>query len=154
MGTVVTVRAGEVYRAPMRSRVDDIDAGAAVDWALAAGYVGVGVKGQPHEERRTQARLRRFAEAADGSYVWTRDGDGLLFLGQIAGPLVRDRAGEALDLVHVRPCRWHREPVDPVIVPAAVSHSFDRGGRNFQRINAPGVLAETSDVWERLESGR
>lgn len=146
------LRTDEVFRAPMRSRVDEVDAAAAVDWALAAGLVGVGMQGRPEEDDRLGARLRRFAEVADGSFVWTRDGNGMLYLGQMVGPLRRDPAGEPHDLENVRPCHWCRHPIDPAVVPAAVRRSFDRGGRNFQRISSADVFAATMLLWKELGS--
>lgn len=138
----------------MRSRADDVDTAAAVEWALNVGLVGVGLLGRAEDDARLQARLRRFADVADDSFVWTRDVDGMLYLGQICGPIIKDPAGEPYDLANVRPCRWHCEPIDPAVVPAMVCKSFDRGGRNFQRINEPGVFVATSRLWEQLPPRR
>lgn len=152
-----------VYRAPMRSRDDSVPGGAAVERALELGMCGVGgrVSGAPSSVaeaaravadtvgERTAARLERFAAAPSGSLVWTRDADGLLWLGRLAGPWRYDPSREAaeVDLVHVRPCDWLDRPVDAEHVPPAVRASFDRGGRNWQRIRAPGGAAATSRVW-------
>lgn len=125
----------------------------AVDWAISAGVVGVGRRGAPHELDRIEARLRRFADVPDGSFVWTRDGDGLLFIGQIAGPLRTEPEGAPHDLEQVRPCRWHPDPVPPARVPAAVAATFERGGRNFQRINSVDVGRQTARLWAALTSG-
>ena len=142
----------EVYRAPMRSRLADVDAAAAVEWALGRGVVGVGAHGHVDEQPRIESRLQRFAGVAEGSFVWTRDGDGQPWLGRVIGPLRRDREGERHDLLHVRDCRWHRAPVPPDLVPAAVVQTFARGGRNFQRVNPTGVERQTARVWETLET--
>ena len=137
-----------VYRAPLRSRSDEVDHAAAVEWALVRGVVGVGEPGDDRAERR----LARFCDAPVGAHVWTRHPDGRTYLGRITGPCRRDDDGSGLDLVHVRDCDWIEEPVDPALVPAAVTQTFARGGRNWQRIH-PGVVEdETARAWRRLGS--
>lgn len=139
-----------VYRAPMRSRLDDVDAVLALERALALGVVGIG--GRLHEPpatladavvatyethgERAAARLRRFAEVEDGAQVWTR-ADGDYLVGTIDSGWRYDASPEAhdADLVHVRDCTWST-PDDGV--PDAVLATFARGGRNFQRIRALG----------------
>ena len=139
--------AAHVYRAPMWSRLDEVDRAVAVAWALDQGVCGVGgrLDAAPRDlqhavievertwEARTAARLRRFAELARGSEVWTRDGEGLFHRGELEGPWRYDPRSAAydVDLTHVRACWWGSGPVDP---PPAVLASFGRGGRNFQRI--------------------
>jgi hypothetical protein len=129
----------------MRSRRDDIDVQATVDRALAKGLVGFGAAGT---DERLVRRIARFAEIDDGSFVWTRDADSLYWLGRIDGPLVYDDDGATVDLVHVRPCRWLRQPVLEPEVPAAVLATFARGGRNFQQTHDPSVGAQTQRVWD------
>lgn len=136
-----------VYRAPMRSRRDDVDDGAAVDRALRLGLVGMG---QATDER-SKRRLERFVAAPEGSFVWTRDVDGATFVGRIAGPWRRDDDGGTVDLVDVRDCDWITAPVDPALVPAAVAQTFARGGRNWQQIHPGDVGAQTTVLWERLD---
>ena len=103
------------------------------------------------DDERAERRLERFAAAPDGTYVWTRDQSGF-HLGRLTGPWRRDdsEAAVAADLVHVRPCEWLDEPVDPALVPEQVSYAFSRGGRNLQRIGTPGAGEATRDTWERL----
>jgi hypothetical protein len=132
-----------VYRAPMRSRRDDIDPQLAIDRALSVGVCGFG----GDERERLARRIERFAEVPDGAFVWTRDGDGLYWLGRLAGPYFYDADGEGVDLGHVRPCRWRDEPVTEARVPTAVLATFARGGRNFQRIHDDGVGAQSDSVW-------
>ena len=136
----------EVYRAPMRSRDDGIDAQAAVDCALRLGLVGFG---DVEAEDRLSRRIARFATVEDGAFVWTRDGDGLYWLGRICGPYFHDSsyAAAIVDLVHVRPCQWLAEPVVEPEVPPAVVATFGRGGRNFQRTHSPDVGAQTARLW-------
>lgn len=134
----------EVYRAPMRSRRDDIDVQATIDRALAMGLVGFG---EADGDDRLDRRVARFADVADGSFVWTRDTDGLFWLGRIDGPLFRDDAGAAVDLVYVRPCRWSAEPVLEPEVPAAVLATFARGGRNFQQTHDTNVGEQSAAIW-------
>ncbi len=141
--------APKVYRAPMRSRDDTIDPELAVQRALDLGVCGMGGV-LPRVPRslsealeltdaahgtRAAARLERFAAVEIGSLVWTRDTDGLYFVGRISGPWTYDAAPGAheADLVHVRACEWRTSPVDEAVVPAATRQTFARGGRNFQQ---------------------
>ena len=146
----------ETYRAPMRSRRDDVDTGLAQARAVALGLVGMGGRLDPspgadadleevlsrtlveHGERMAR-RVERFAAVPEGAVVWTRDGDARFRRGTLAGPWRYDdaRPAYAADLVHVRPCAWD-DPLEEHMVPAAVLASFERGGRNFQRIRAAG----------------
>lgn len=136
-----------VYRAPMRSRRDDVDPALAVRRALDLRLCGIG---EPLTDR-DRARLERFCGAPDGSHVWTRLGSEM-HLGRLAGPCREDHepAAVAADLVHVRSCDWLPEPVDPALVPEQVSYAFSRGGRNFQGIGLSGAVDATSRVWELL----
>ena len=73
-------------------------------------------------------------------------------MGRISGTLRRDDDGAAVDLVNVRDCDWIDQPVDPSLVPAAVSQTFARGGRNLQQIHPGDVETETARVWRRLNA--
>lgn len=130
----------------MRSRRDDVDHAAAVEWALRSGVVGVG---EPYDER-AERRLERFVAIDDGAFVWTRHPRGDLHLGRITGLWRHDDDGADVDLVHVRACDWIAQPVDPALCPAAVAQTFSRGGRNLQRIHPGDVEGETAALWERL----
>ena len=134
-----------VYRAPMRSRSDDIDWAATLERAFALGLVGVG------DIDGNERRVERFADVDDGAFVWTRDASGFYRVGRIDGPYRYDEGGAAVDLVHVRPCRWSR-PVPEHRVPAAVLATFARGGRNFQRTHDTGVATESQAVWDEYAS--
>jgi hypothetical protein len=140
-----------VYRAPMRSRSDAIAPQATLDRARRLGLCGFGqsVSG-PAEQERLVRRVARFAELDDGSFVWTRDSDGWFWLGRISGPYFydADKAAAAVDLVHVRHCEWLRLPILERDVPAAVSATFRRGGRNFQKIHHPSIGQETQRIWD------
>lgn len=141
-----TDRVPAVHRAPMRSRRDDVDPYAAVERALRLGVCGMG---EPTEER-AERRLARFAQVPEGAFVWTRDGDGFTYLGRLTGELRRDGSREALavDLVHVRDCRWLPDPVPDAELPPAVGLTFSRGGRNFQQVHHPDVEAQTAALWD------
>ena len=130
----------------MRSRRDDLDPQAAIDRALTSGVVGFG---DAETADRLSRRIERFARIDDGAFVWTRDGAGFYWLGRITGPYFRDSSdtAAAVDLVHVRPCRWLADPLAEPDVPAAVVATFGRGGRNFQRTHSPQVGAQTARVW-------
>jgi hypothetical protein len=138
-----------VYRAPMRSRHDDVDVAATIERALRLGLCGFG---EPANDARRGRRVERFAEVDDGSFVWTRDTDGLYWLGRIIGPYFYDGSDDAagVDLVHVRECRWLPTPLLEPAVPAAVIATFRRGGRNFQRTHDATVGAESLRIWREF----
>ena len=145
----------EVYRAPMRSRSDDVDLRATLERARRSGVCGFGQRvGDGGEAARLGRRVARFREIDDGSFVWTRDADGLYWLGRIDGPYFydSDAAAAAVDLVHVRPCRWLPDPVLESQAPAAVIATFGRGGRNFQQTHDSAVGSQTARIWsERMD---
>jgi hypothetical protein len=105
---------------------------------------------------RLGRRIGRFADLADGFFVWTRDEDQLFWLGCVHGPWHYDDSADAaaVDLVHVRPCTWTDEPVLASEAPAAVLATFGRGGRNFQRIHDSRIAAQTVDSWHRSHHPR
>ncbi|MET0702683.1 MAG: GAF domain-containing protein [Mycobacterium sp.] len=157
----------QVYRAPLRSRNDDIDPQATLARAKMAGVCGFGGVITPPPDDLFSAldsagqyygdgfsrRLARFADVFNGSFVWTRDEDRQLWLGMLIGPYFYDRAAAAaeVDLVHVRPCSWRATPVTESTAPAAVVATFDRGGRNFQQIHHPGIVDLTRAIWESAD---
>lgn len=157
-----------VYRAPMRSRDDTVDVGAAVERALELGLCGVGgrlpsapvslvdalIGTDEHYGERTARRLERFAGADDGAFVWTREADGALRLGRLRGPWVYDDdpAAAEVDLVHVRACVWASDPIPDAQAPPPVLATFARGGRNWQRIRAEDALPLSARLWD--EAGR
>lgn len=130
-----------VYRAPMRSRDDDIDWAATVERGLELGLVGFG-------DTDRGDRIDRFAAVENGSLVWTRDGAGFYRVGRVDGEYRFDGGGADVDLVHVRPCRWSSRPIPEHRVPAAVLATFARGGRNFQQTHDATVGAESAAVWD------
>ncbi|MFA5709527.1 GAF domain-containing protein [Mycolicibacterium sp.] len=152
-----------VYRAPLRSRRDDVDPALAFDRAMAVGLCGFGgvLRPAPRDlatalrlaaeqyDPRTGARIERFAAVAVGALVWTRDPDGLFWLGQLTGPWTYDAdpAAATADLVHVRNCDWTDRPLVEHEVPAAVLATFRRGGRNFQRIRAESAGPASDRLW-------
>ena len=156
-----------VYRAPMRSRCDAVALEATVSRARALGVCGFGGRLQPaprdvedaeeavalataQHDVRLAARIARFADVEADSFVWTRDGDGLFWLGRVRGPwrYDTDAGAAAVDLVHVRACEWRDTPVLLDEAPAAVLATFGRGGRNFQRIHHDAVLGQTRRIWD------
>lgn len=158
------VQVPSVYRAPMRSRDDDVSDGSAVERALSFGVCGVGGRIDDAPDSiadalaavdavygdRMARRLERFASVAEGAFVWTRDADGLLWLGRITGPWRYDASVEArdVDLVHVRACDWLDRPVGSAAVPPGVHEAFARGGRNWQSITRGDAARLTAAVWK------
>jgi hypothetical protein len=140
-----------VYRAPMRSRRDDVDLRATIERALARGLCGFGGAKMPSDERVAR-RIERFRDVENGSFVWTRDAEGLYWLGRINGPYFfdADKVAAAVDLVHVRPTSWLSAPLLEQKVPAAVVATFRRGGRNFQQTHDATVGAESQVLWDEL----
>lgn len=154
-----------VYRAPMRSRRPDAADGAAVERALARGLCGFGGElasppsdlddaiqraTREHDDRLAR-RIRRFADVPDGAYVWTRDVDGLYWLGRLAGAWRYDASVEAaeVDLVHVRPCTWLPAPTADAQVPSGVLATFARGGKNWQQTHDDSAARESASLWRR-----
>lgn len=136
----------------MRSRSDEIDPQATLERARRLGVCGFGQQVRDSGEgERLDRRVARFAEVPDGSFVWTRDTDGLYWLGRIRGAYFFDADDGAteVDLVHVRPCDWSAEPVLEHDVPTAVAETFRRGGRNFQQTHDPSVGIATQRIWDR-----
>lgn len=148
---VIVIPRASVYRAPMRSRSDTVDPRATLERARRIGLCGFGqLVREPGELDRLGHRVARFADVAEGSFVWTRDPDGLFWLGRLTGPYFYDDDDNAaaVDLVHVRNCDWQAEPLLEPEVPAAVVATFRRGGRNFQQTHDPSVSQETQRLWE------
>ncbi|MBE1551143.1 hypothetical protein GGC64_005203 [Mycobacterium sp. OAS707] len=146
----------EVFRAPMRSRSDDVDPRATIERARRLGLCGFGQRVRDRgEKERLARRVARFAEIEDGAFVWTRDVDGFYWLGRIEGPYFYDDDADAtaVDLVHVRRCRWLPEPALESDAPAAVVATFSRGGRNFQQTHDPDVGPQTARLWEERAGG-
>jgi hypothetical protein len=145
----------------MRSRRDDIDAQPAIDRARRFGLCGFGgVLHPPPDDLESASmladkeygprfarRIERFAEVAPGSLAWTRDADGMYWLGRIEGPYTYAADGAAVDLVHVRACQWLSSPLLEPDVPAAVIATFRRGGRNFQQTHDAAVSPESLRIW-------
>lgn len=160
-----------VLRAPMRARErPDVAPGAGAAFGLEHGLVGTGdaldVVPESVEEAVAAARdrhgekagrlLGRFAEHPEGSYVWTRDADGGLHLGRITGPWRYEDspAARAVGIHHVRPTTWAPGPVPEDDVPAAVAHTFGRGGLNLQRTHDEAAEEQSAALWAALTGDR
>ena len=145
----------DVYRAPMRSRSDAVDPAATIERARRSACADSGSWRATPARGTSGRRVDRFATVPDGSFVWTRDPDGLFWLGRIAGPYFRDadERAVAVDLVHVRRCTWLPEPLLEPEVPAPVIATFRRGGRNFQQTHHRSVSQETQQIWDARRRG-
>ena len=147
----------------MRARDRGVEAGAGADHGLAHGIVGIGdaleippatldeavnAAGRAHGAKAARM-LQRFAELPDDTFVWTRASSGAFHLGQIAGPWRYDDEPEAraVGIHHVRPATWLDRPFGPDEVPAAVSDTFARGGRNLQRTHGEQAERRTGELW-------
>jgi hypothetical protein len=130
-----------VFRAPMRARAHDAPPGAGAEHGVAHGIVGIG--------DTAEARISRLAHVPDGAFVWTRDTDGTYW---VAGSPVRcappdPAARDAAGLTHVRPANWLDRPFGGHDVPASVTATFARGGRNFQCMHGDTVERRTAELW-------
>ncbi len=159
----------DVYRAPMRARDRDLPPGAGAAHGVTRGLVGIGdaldvtprtideaVAAASIEHGEKAGRmLRRFAELPEGAYVWTCDPNGRFHLGRICGPWRYDDGADAraVGIHHIRPARWLVRPIASDVVPAAVSESFARGGRNLQRINDDFAASRTLELWTTGQGG-
>jgi len=148
----------------MRSRPHDVAVRATIDRARRLNLCGFGGLLTPPPANlptalaladecygaRFARRIARFADVPPRSLVWTRDTDGLFWLGRIEGPYFYDAQDEAaaVDLVHVRPCTWLSTPLLESGVPAAVIATFGRGGRNFQQTHDPNVGPDSARIWD------
>jgi hypothetical protein len=148
----------------MRDR--DLRAGAGARHAIARGLVGTG-DALPSVPRtiddavaaaasahgaKAGRMLRRFDELAIGSFVWTRTAPETYHLGRITGRWRYDDSAAArkVGIHHVRPARWLERPLRGDEVPAAVTATFARGGRNLQRIHDREAEHRTASLWDAL----
>jgi hypothetical protein len=134
-----------IYRAPMRARDRDV---LGADHGLAHGLVAIG-------DEQAERMLDRFAALPEGTFVWTRAGDGTYRLGRVAGELFRDDSPSAREvgLPHARPADWLDRAFAEGEVPAAVAATFARGGRNFQRTHDEAAERRTAELWAAVDSG-
>ena len=134
-----------IYRAPMRARDLDVEAGAGAEHGLSSGVVGIG----PGRGEKATRMLHRFATVPTGSFVWTRDRAGEFHLGRIAGAVREDHspAAHAVGIVHVRDTTWLPRAFSEAEVPLGVAKTFARGGRNFQRTRDREAERMTAELW-------
>jgi hypothetical protein len=149
----------------MRSRIRDAPAGAGAEFGIAHGIVGIGeaVDGRPrsvaeailavaqaHGEKAGRM-VARFAGLPDGTFVWTRQLDGVYRLGRLGGPWRYDDSSAAREvgIHHVRATVWSPRRFGDDDVPAAVARTFARGGRNLQRTHDHEAERQTVAAWNR-----
>lgn len=134
-----------IYRAPMRARDLDVPPGAGAEYGLTHDVVGIG----PGRGDKAARMLHRFAMLPDGVFVWTRDRAGRFHLGRLAGEMREDGSADAraVGITHVRPAEWLDRSFDETQVPAAVTRTFARGGRNLQRTHDEEAEALTARIW-------
>lgn len=95
--------------------------------------------------------LLRFAELSDSTLVWARTDRDEFRLGMIDGPWHYDdsRFARSTGIHNVRPAIWLEANFDFASTPQSVTYAFERGGRNFQRINDQAAETETREIWNR-----
>jgi hypothetical protein len=83
-------------------------------------------------------------------FVWTRDRAGRYHLGKIVGDLreVDPAPARRAGIRYVRPARWLKRTYTESEVPAAVTATFARGGRNFQRTHDSDAERLTAELWD------
>jgi hypothetical protein len=86
--------------------------------------------------RNAANTIKRFANAADDSLIWTLHTDGRWLLGRMHGPWRPDysEAAIATDVHQVRHCQWAPRPLLSEEVPGAVIRAFSGIGSSFSRI--------------------
>lgn len=146
----------------MRARSREVAAGAGAEWAIAQGLVGMGealeqspetvldaVQALERTNEKAGRMLWRFAGLPSGTFVWTRERDGSYRLGRIAGGWRYEDSAEAraVGICQVRPAEWAARAFGEDEVPAAVSETFARGGRNLQRIADGDAERATAQLW-------
>ena len=142
----------QVFRAPLRSRLDSVDPRLATERAFRLGVCGLGGRLSVARARMTTrwrglprsttsgplAGLERFMVVPDGSVVSTgtrtacsargcSPGRGATTPTRRRSPLISSTFGD---------CDWAVDPLPEHRVPPAVAATYRRGGRNFQRIRA------------------
>ena len=131
----------------MRARDRDVPLGAGAEYGLAHGLVGIG----PGRGDKAARMVHNFATLPDGVFVWTRDRADRFHLGRLAGEMREDESvdARAVGITHVRPADWLDRSFGESEVPPAVSRTFARGGRNFQRTHDEEAEVLTSALWRR-----
>lgn len=142
----------QIYRCPMRSELAGIDHAIQAERAFSDGIVAIGwglVDEPPTTleetcrraaetwDSRAAGTIRRFAEAPEGSLVWSRHTDGTWMLGRIAGPWEPDFSPAAIktDMHQVRKCDWAPTRLLSERVPGKVIISFSYPGSSFSQIH-------------------
>ena len=153
----------------MRSRtLRMVPAGKGADFGLEHGVVGIGeplpqppanlaqavaASAQAHGEKAARM-LAAFAGLPEGTFVWTRQGDGGYRLGRVAGGWRYDDSPDAraVGICHVRPALWSARRFGADDVPAGVARAFARGGLNFQRTRDSEAERRTAGYWDSSEN--
>ncbi|MDQ5893777.1 MAG: hypothetical protein QG596_38 [Actinomycetota bacterium] len=93
--------------------------------------------------------LVRFAGLPEGSLVWTRTSDDVFRLGKVIGPWWYDdsEAAGRSGIHQVRAADWIPCNFDSAATPEAVISTFDRGGKNFQRIISREAERRSKRLW-------
>jgi hypothetical protein len=140
-----------LYRVPMRSRKYGVDHEKQVEWALEHGIVAIGwgrgdeipgtledcLRGiEKHWDRRSASCVARFAEAENGSLVWSLHTDGTWLLGEIVGEWKPDYSpgAAAVDMYQTRKIRWAPRRLLSEEVPGGAIRAFSGRGSAFSEI--------------------
>ncbi|MCW2962611.1 MAG: hypothetical protein JWM90_2998 [Thermoleophilia bacterium] len=118
---------------PSGTALDDVLAVVRNDWNL-----------------RTAAHtIRRFAEAKDGEFIWTRDTFGRYRLCRLEGPwrYENDPESAAVDIHQVRDVSWMTAPANDLQVPGAVIRCFVGTGSSFSRVRNKSARMLTERIW-------
>lgn len=104
-----------------------------------------------HSEKSARM-LERFAGLESGVLVWTRTGDDEFRLGMIEGPWRYEDSGETgqTGICQVRSASWLPQVFTHASVPSGVAATFNRGGRNFQRIRDRETEVQSTRLWQDL----
>lgn len=95
--------------------------------------------------------LARFAGLPEGSLVWTRTSDDAFRLGRITGPWWYDdsEAADRTGIHQVRTADWIPRDFHVDTTPDAVIDTFNRGGKNLQRIRSQQAEQDSERLWQK-----
>jgi hypothetical protein len=156
----------DVQRLHIRSTVEGVSHDAATTWCLTNGYAGVGWglwdparSGISWEEYMAEtdglnSNVRRFHDLATGTLLWTRERNGIYWLGVVEGEWEYhdDDTAHALDMFNLRGTAWRQVGAED-LVPGRVVNGF-RSSRTLQRIGDRGARAYSRRMHQQVAEHR
>lgn len=155
----------DLWRTKLRSLKPGVNHERQVAYCLERGVIGIGWGGDipdaaPFEDvmelvqddrsrKRACDTIRRFATAAVGEFIWTRDTFGRYHLCRLDGPWRFENTPEcaAVDIHQVRDVSWMSDGASDLQVPGAVIRCFVGTGASFSRVNNMSARMLTERIW-------